>query len=49
MIVVIWNLVGPAVHSAVLQVGWCAVAIVAAGKTMVMIFKLLRRDLGYTV
>lgn len=46
---VVWTLLGPVTQSAILWVGWPIVGVVTVAQTVLMIFKLLRRNQGYKV
>ncbi|MFJ4044422.1 glycosyltransferase [Microbacterium sp. NPDC089987] len=46
---VAWNLLTPAIQSAILWVGWPMLGVVTVTQTVLMVFKLLRRYQGYKV
>ncbi|MEE2814058.1 MAG: glycosyltransferase family 2 protein [Actinomycetota bacterium] len=46
---VAWNLLTPAIQSAILWVGWPVLGVVTVTQTVLMVFKLLRRYQGYKV
>ncbi|MFS2242846.1 glycosyltransferase family 2 protein [Microbacterium sp. OR16] len=46
---VAWNLLTPAIQSAILWIGWPVLGVVTVTQTVLMVFKLLRRYQGYKV
>ncbi|GAA5035504.1 glycosyltransferase [Microbacterium fluvii] len=48
-VAVIWSMLGPMVQSTILWIGWPIVGIVTVLQTVMMLFKLLRRQQGYKV
>lgn len=46
---VAWNLLTPAIQSAILWVGWPVLGVVTVTQTVLMVFKLVRRYQGYKV
>ena len=45
----IWSLLDPVVQSSILWVGWPIVGVVTVIQTLLMAFKLFRRQYGYKV
>ena len=48
-LIVIWVLLGPVMQSTILWIGWPVVGVVTVVQTVMMLFKLMRRQQGYKV